>query len=153
MHTNSKKVARCVYKTQKNGNILPKINNSMNILPKINNSMNILPKINNSMTSVNTSMNIVLTSNDSMVPVLELSTEELSTTYLNSIITLIHQKGSCLGLNCSKCPLSVDSTCYSNNVFYPNPKIMQKTYNRAIKYLITTYGEREAKAMIVEVLI
>ena len=143
MHTNSKKVARCVYKTQKNGNILPKINNSMNILPKINDSM----------TSVNTSMNIVLTSNDSMVPVLELSTEELSTTYLNSIITLIHQKGSCLGLNCSKCPLSVDSTCYSNNVFYPNPKIMQKTYNRAIKYLITTYGEREAKAMIVEVLI
>ena len=143
MHTNSKKVARCVYKTQKNGNILPKINNSMNILPKINDSM----------TSVNTSMNIVLTSNDSMVPVLELSTEELSTTYLNSIITLIHQKGSCLGLNCSKCPLSVDSTCYSNNVFYPNPKIMQKTYNRAIKYLITTYGEREAKELIVEALI
>jgi hypothetical protein len=136
INKNKTKIAR--KKTQKNGNILPKINNSMNILPKINNSM--VP-INDSMDSVNASMNTVVTNNDSMPSMielttsmgtlspivndftweavdtskekgaLELSTEELSATYLTTIITLIHQKGSCFGIDCFKCPLSVGYIC------------------------------------------
>jgi len=161
-------------KTQKNGKYAVKINNSMTPLSKINNSMTPLSKINNSMNPVSSdSMNPLCVGNDSMITAsisadftweivdrstykihtpytskgaLELlSTEELSATYLNTIITLIHQKGSCFGIDCYKCPLSIGYMCSQST---PSDR-----YTCAVKYMITTYGEREAKELIIEALL
>jgi hypothetical protein len=156
--------------------MLPKINNSMNMLPKINNSM--VP-INDSMDSVNASMNTVVTNNDSMPSMIELTTsmgtlspivndftweavdtpytskekgalelftEELSATYLTTIITLIHQKGSCFGIDCFKCPLSVGYICSQSTP-------IDYTYKLSVQWLIDTYGEKETKELIMEILI
>ena len=172
INKNKNRVAR--KKTQKNGKYAVKINNSMNTLSKINNSLSPLCRVSNSMTPLSSdSMNPLCVGNDSMITAsicadftweivdrstykihtpytskgaLELlSTEELSATYLNTIITLIHQKGSCFGIDCYKCPLSIGYMCSQST---PSDR-----YTCAVKYMITTYGESATKEMITEALL
>ena len=133
----------------RDGNKVGLINNSMNTPSQINNSMNKVRLVNNS-TGINDSTT-VSEINDSNNP--RRSTFELNdfTRKDKSIVlSIIRHNGDCSGIHCVDCPitsmvdvnkLSMGRTCKS------------VSKDMAIQWLINTYGEREAKELIMEVLI